>query len=163
MVAQTVVPQGFAAWIGCAAFVLLFLNQLYVAKKNLFGSKQATEISPQPLDVRIAHEFVRKDECVQRHGESTNKIQDIERQITALRSERADDLRVAAAGRKALYEKIEAVRKDVVGQLAGIFDKIDDVRKEASEHSENSRRELTEKIDDLPNQVIATLKNTGAI
>jgi len=48
-------------------------------------------------------------------------------------------------------------------RTAGIYTKVDQVRKESQEHTEAVRKELSDKIDGLPDRLIATLKNTGAL
>ena len=47
--------------------------------------------------------------------------------------------------------------------LQRIYDEIKGVRKEVNEHVEAVRKELSDKMSAIPSELIATLKNTGAI
>ena len=46
---------------------------------------------------------------------------------------------------------------------SALYQKVEDVRKELDNKLTETRAELASKIDDMPERVIATLKNTGAI
>lgn len=134
-------------WLGCLAsvlsgfaFVLMIYNQLSEAKRNLMGRKEG-EI-PQPLSVKMASTFVSEEECRKRY--------------TELADEMAEDRRAGISSRNKIYEEIRRVNHEMEN-------KMDAVRQEVSDHTESVRRELGGQIANLPAQLVAILKNTGAI
>lgn len=46
---------------------------------------------------------------------------------------------------------------------ANLYSKMEEVRKQTSDHTESVRKELSEKIDAMPDRVVALLRNTGAL
>jgi hypothetical protein len=112
-VGQLPTPTGneLLIWCGCAAFVMMFANQAFGLKAKLFGEKKATEITPQPLDVRMISDFVRQQECRERHNESVRAAAITEKTIEALRLERKADMRE-------LHVEVNAVAGDVSGLMA---------------------------------------------
>ncbi len=124
---MTTPPVEFAAWLGCLAFGVMLFNQLAKAKGSLMGEKLRTEVSPQPLMVQAVAECVKERECGERD-------RSIDGRLTALEGAREKDKESASTSRKALYDQIDTVRKD-----------------------------LSQKIDDMPAQIISILRNTGAI
>lgn len=120
-----------AAWLGCLAFVVMLFNQLAKAKQTLLGDKSRTEIGPQPLDVRLTQELVRKEECVSRHDSALARINAIDSELKRLRSDRTEELRLASVSRAGIYNEIKKVQKD-----------------------------LTDKIEQMPNQIVSQLLNT---
>ncbi len=106
------------AFLGCLCFVVGLFNQLAKTKDIVFGKKQETRsIEPQPLRVQLEQEFVRKDECLQRHGESLRSIEEIKADIAMIRGQREEELRLAAQSRKAIYERIEKVQTDLSREM----------------------------------------------
>lgn len=144
--ADTPVPTSleFGGWMLCLAAFLGILNQFFKAKQNLFGEKTKTQISPQPLSVRMEDIYATDRECQARHDREGKRIYDLSREIEMMRQERMKEVSSAASSRAAMYNRVEEVRKELTA------------------HSENMRRELGDKIDQLPAQVIAILRNTGA-
>jgi hypothetical protein len=134
-------------WMGCAAaalggfaFVLMIYNQLSEAKRNLTGNKEGQV--PQPLTVKMASRFVSEEECRKRYKELCDAL--------------ADDRRAGISSRNKLYEEIRRVN----GEMEK---KMDSVRQEVSDHTESVRKELGGQIANLPAQLVAILRNTGAI
>jgi hypothetical protein len=114
-----------AAWLGCLAFFVGFINQLAKAKQNLFGEKaRPTEISPQPLDVRMAAELVRKEDCINRHSEAFSRIQEVRHEVERIREERAQDTLIQSESRKALYERIERTERELLSKMDVISDQV---------------------------------------
>lgn len=66
-----------------------------------------------------------------------------------------------------LWAKMDADRSSfemsASARSAGIYRKIDEVRKETKDDLTTQTRILTEQINSVPSQVITILKNTGAI
>jgi len=106
VLAQTTAPVGLAAWLACAAFVLMLANQAFRLKERLLGEKSPHQIFPQPLDVRSVRDPVTREYCDSNYHASTRRIKAIEQELSELRSER----RESAAK---LEEKIESVSREI--------------------------------------------------
>lgn len=115
--------------IGAIALVMSILGNL--AQINVARRKRERVTLDQPLDVRLIKEFVKAEECLARHAESTSKISAVQLEVHDLRKERTEDARAAAMSRKGMYDQINQVRRD-----------------------------LTEKIDNLPDRIVAQLLNS---
>jgi hypothetical protein len=57
----------------------------------------------------------------------------------------------------------EAAEAQARVRSAGLYSKMEEVRKQTSDHTESVRKELSEKIDAMPDRVVALLRNTGAL
>jgi hypothetical protein len=145
-----------ASFIGALFFLAAGYNQVMKAIDRARDRKQPQEISPQPLQVAMVAEFVRKDEHHRQHSENVQAISDVRREVEGLREDRRRDQEVAAKSRKSLYEKIDEAKDSMA-------ESTESVRKELSEKTEDVRKELSDKIDNVPDRVIAILKNTGAL
>ena len=100
-------PSEYAAigWVMISLGALIVIvNGAFKLWANITGS--GSRISPVPLDVRLTHEFVKKEECMARHGESVNRAQALEAQIEELRQERKVDTEI-------LHEKVNGVAREV--------------------------------------------------
>jgi hypothetical protein len=109
-------PASYASigWVVVIAFSIIGgLNQGFKLYDRVFGKKVETSVGPQPFDVRLVQEFVRRDECQQRHQDSLDNIARVESQITEMRQQREQDITKSALSRKAAYDKIELVNKTV--------------------------------------------------
>ncbi|HSM84604.1 MAG TPA: hypothetical protein VLT16_00575 [Candidatus Limnocylindrales bacterium] len=114
-VAVNATGKDLLVWLACAACVFIamaaitsFFNQAVKAKQNLSGHPAVTEIAPQPLDVRMVHDLVRKDECISRHSESVAGLSAVRRDVDELRRERKADT-------TELHDKINKVAIEVGG------------------------------------------------
>jgi hypothetical protein len=99
MFAQGIVPADIAAWAACLAFTVMLFNQMARARRTLFGEKEQTVVSPQPIEVKEVSGFVTEDECHSRHGP-------VDKQLDELRADRK-------ANAAALHEKINGVAREV--------------------------------------------------
>jgi SMC interacting uncharacterized protein involved in chromosome segregation len=106
LLAQIQPPVGLAAWLACAAFVLMLANQVFRLKERLLGEKSPQQIFPQPLEVRSAHEPVSREFCESNHHAITRRIEFIEQELRDLREER----RKSAA---TLEEQIQTVSREI--------------------------------------------------
>lgn len=100
-------PSEYAAigWvIVSVTAIIVAVNAGFKLWANVTGS--GSRISPVPLDVRLTHEFVKKEECMARHGESVNRAEALEQRIEELRQERKEDTEV-------LHEKVNSVGREV--------------------------------------------------
>ena len=104
-------PVQLMGWLGCLAFVLVIFNQAARAWSVLHPRKN--EISPQPLEVRAAVEWVTQTEFRQRKAELEDRSNGMEKQLADLRLERNEDVKLAAISRKGMYEKIDTVREEM--------------------------------------------------
>jgi hypothetical protein len=102
----------------------------------VLGGKR--KIEPDPLRVQKVENLVTKDFCLTSHNQIYQRLDGHDQQIGAIRQEMKHDRETS--------ESAARVRS------AGIYNKMDD-----------NRRELSDKIDALPAQLIAMLRNTGAI
>jgi len=99
MFAQGIVPADIAAWAACLAFTVMLFNQMARARRTLFGEKEQTVVSPQPIEVKEVSGFVTEGQCRNRHGP-------VEKQLDELRLDRK-------ANATALHEKINGVAREV--------------------------------------------------
>lgn len=90
------------------AAILVAINAAFTLKKNILPTKTSTEISPQPISVQLVEHYVRKEECVGRHNESSSKIGQLQSQMEVLRLERKEE-----TGQ--LRAKVDRVSEDVNG------------------------------------------------
>ena len=100
-------PAGTAAWLACASFVLMLVNQALGLKGRLLGEKRFSEIFPQPLEVKPARDPVTREYCDHNHDTNKQRIKWLEREVVELRK----DGREAA---NKLEQKIEVVRRDLM-------------------------------------------------
>jgi len=106
IIAQMEGPVGLAAWLACAAFVLMLANQALRLKERLLGEKSPQQIFPQPLEVRPVRDPASREFCEGNHQASTRRIEAIEQELGELRDER----RESAAK---LEEQIETVSREI--------------------------------------------------
>jgi len=106
LVAQMSAPAGLAAWLACAAFVIMLANQVFRLKERLLGEKGRQQIFPQPLEVKTAPNPVTRDYCDSNYQANTRRIKAIEQELAELRNER----REAAAK---LERKIELASREI--------------------------------------------------
>src|SRR5438105_13068628 len=90
LLAQLTPPVGLAAWLACAAFVLMLANQAFRLKERLLGEKNPQQIFPQPLDVRPVRDPVSREYCDSNYHASTRRVKAIEQELSELRSERRE-------------------------------------------------------------------------
>src|SRR2546427_801498 len=90
ILSQITAPVGLAAWLACAAFVLMLANQAFRLKERLLGEKSPQQIFPQPLEVRPVADPVSREYCDNVYETSTRRIQAIEQELNELRHERRE-------------------------------------------------------------------------
>jgi uncharacterized protein YicC (UPF0701 family) len=106
LLSQLTVPAGLAAWLACAAFLVMLANQALRLKERLLGEKAAQQIFPQPLDVRAVRDPASREQCDEIYQASMRRIQTVEQELKEVREERR-----AAAGQ--LEAKIETVSREI--------------------------------------------------
>lgn len=103
----------------------------------LFSTRRS-RIEPQPLEITTTDKFSTRDFCTLKHNEIATRFDRVETDI------------------RNLYREIKSERVHT--------ESLNEARtKETYNHMESIRKELSEKIDDLPPQIIATLKNTKGL
>jgi hypothetical protein len=144
--AQLPPPNGLQllVWLACAgsvlaamAFLLMLFNQAAKARKTIRGERDGVDLQ-QPLEVTAHQELAREKDCLSRFDTITTHIQE-------LRAQRERDIASNSATRKAIYEEIKARNDSTWHHIDGV------------------RKELSDKIESVPDRVIATLRNFGAI
>jgi uncharacterized protein YicC (UPF0701 family) len=83
-------PSEIAAWLACAAFVMMLVNQALRLKERLMGERHGQEIFPQPLEVRAVGDPVSKEYCDRNHQESTGRIEAMDQALKEMRQERRE-------------------------------------------------------------------------
>ena len=106
LVAQINPPVGLAAWLACAAFVLMLANQASRLKQRLLGEKNLQQIFPQPLEIRSVRDPASREHCDRNYQASARRIETIEQELAELRHERRE---LAAK----LEEKFETVSREI--------------------------------------------------
>lgn len=125
---------------GSIGWVLVILAAIVTGARQAIGfwrdlTKTGTEVSPQPLMVQAVSDCVKEKDCLERHGALTA-------QMAELRAYRVQDAKDGAASRKGIYEEIKGVQRQM------------------GEHIDEVRRELSQKIDTMPAQIVAQLLNS---
>jgi len=124
------------AWAVGGSFVIstIFSGLQYFLSRRQLVSTQSRTIDNQPIKVQSVEKIVSEKECIERHKSAIDAVEGVKQQLVKLEDARQKDSEQASKDRKTIYAHIDDVR-----------------------------RELSEKIDDMPDRVIATLRNTGAI
>ncbi|MEI6565318.1 MAG: hypothetical protein WCR20_01470 [Verrucomicrobiota bacterium] len=130
---MTGAPVELAAWLGCLAFVVAAVN-------GVMRLVDRMKDKPSPGEVRAeaSDKFVQKAQCEVLHRDFVARLQ-------LLEAQRVSDGREAS------------------GQRARLYDQIKVTNDQTREHIEAVRQELSDKIDQMPDRVIAMLRNFGAI
>lgn len=97
--------------------------------------KKKRQIEPQPLEVRAAAEFVTRDFCARQHEEWGRRQEELGVRVERLREVMSED--------KTSFEANASRRS------AGIYQKIDEVRKELTEANEETRKQMVRGFQDL--------------
>jgi hypothetical protein len=126
-------PVGLAAWLGCASFVLLLVNQAFKLKANVSGRNQQREILPQPLEVAAVTEYVPASafaahvaENRREHENLFAKIGGVDRGLSQRLDLKLDTMqRAAEEGREKLHDRIN----DVLSAVSELRGTVNEMRK----------------------------------
>lgn len=99
-------PAELAAWLGCAAFVMMLSNQALRLKERLLGESQGREISPQPLEVKAVADPVSREYCDHNYQASSRRLDTLEQALLEMRQERRESA-------TKLEEQIRTVSRDI--------------------------------------------------
>ena len=127
-------PVGLAAWLGCAAFVLLLVNQAFKLRANVSGRNSQREILPQPLKVEPAAEYVPASafaahgaENRREHENLFAKIGGVDRGLSQRRDLKLDSMqRAAEEGREKLHGRIN----DVLAAVSELRGTVNEMKKD---------------------------------
>ena len=114
---------------------------------GIIGVTKKQEVAvEQPVTVKVLaelHDEFASKESFDQHVKKTHS------EFSAIREEHRRD--------RESSEKAASIR------AAGIYNRIDDTRKELGDKLDDNRRELSAEINNMEARIITTLKNTGAI
>lgn len=127
------VPVEIAKWLACLVFMVGLFNLCHKAYKNISGKK------PHPPNEQLDQS---QKAVIERVDKVEERIDEVARQQNSDREE---------------GEKTARVRS------AGIYSKLEDVRKEMKNDLEKQTSTLQERIDRMPEKLVNLLRNTGAI
>lgn len=125
--------KGIPGWLVSAGALLWITNEIFKLAKNIRGKE------PLPPNEQLELS----------HGALVERVDNIEGDIKGIRSE--------------LKEDRSANERHASARSSAIYKKIDDMRAEITAHVESVRRELSGNQNDIPDRIVAMLKNTGAI
>lgn len=116
MIAEaTAAPAGLAAWLACAAFVLMLVNQGFKLKRNLVGDPADPPNSSLNIQVQtVARDVERIDGDVKRVDGDVKKL-------------RQDIVTNGETRRVAIEGKVEAVAKENRAQCLSIHTRLDEM------------------------------------
>ena len=137
----------FEGWTLAAAIVgtLTAIVAAVIAWLVYRRKRERVKVEPDPLRVQQVHDFVRNNECLARHQESLNGLSDVRKDIKELREKNMKDVELAGFSRKAIYKEIK------------------DTNEGTRSHIESVRVELSAQINNMPDRIIALLRNAGVI
>ena len=116
-IAQMATPQpnDLFVWLGCAAFVMVFLNQGSTFWKNISGGLQKKQPSS-------ADQLVTTEECKERHAASEPRFSGLSNKIDSLRMEVKADMqegeRRAEERSHGIHQRINKL-SEVLGEVKG--------------------------------------------
>lgn len=139
-------PTSYAAigWLLVSVVAIITgANQVIKLWDRISG--QGKSAIPQPLQVEQAVKFVTKEQCEHLHQTQAATVQALKVELNELRQQRIQDAKDSSFSRKALYAEIKEANEN------------------ATAHIEAVRKELSERIEAMPDRVVALLRNTGVI
>lgn len=134
-------------WIVCLFAIVAGTKACFDLVDRFRGKQQ--QISPQPLDVRMVSEFVKKEECAARHAASAQIAAGIREEVTVLRAERKQDVDIAARSRKALYEKIDEAKAEMSQRIESVRNDVTEMEHRMNSAGEARMDKVHERINDV--------------
>jgi hypothetical protein len=130
-------PNEIAAWLACAAFVMMLLNQAFRLKERLLGQRQGQEIFPKPLEIKTVADPATKEYCDRNHQASSRRMESLEQALADLRQVRRDST-------AKLEEQVRTLSRDIPelerrlnaateARMAKVHDRINEVLGEVRE------------------------------
>lgn len=102
-------PAGYAAWIACAAFTVVLLRQGLLLADRFSGKAEKTHITPQPLEVREALEFVSREDFKETTDRIEADIKKLESSLSTLAQNQRQDVGAIYGELKPLRESVAAL------------------------------------------------------
>jgi hypothetical protein len=126
-------------WLGILTFLVFLTNGLFKLWNNLKGKPSPGEVAAQASErYQLKGDFATRQE-----------LKDLEARIEQM-SEAGEDSR-------------QALRDHIDGSMSDLTKKVDDVRKELSASLAEQAKEFGQALRDQPGQIVAILRNTGAL
>lgn len=111
-------PAEIAAWLACAAFVLMLLNGAWKLKGNITGESSRRELQ-QPFVVEMAKQFPSRDELHKVVDENDRAHRDLFAKLGG----------IERGHRSALDEQIRSIRAELREDVQGIHLRINSIEK----------------------------------
>lgn len=110
----------------------------HLVKKTVNPAREVREISPQPLQVTPAPQWIQRHEVMAQHGALESRVLRMETSFESLRAELRND--------RVTSDQAQSARAE---QLHRVVDEL--------------RTEVNNRISDMPSQIVALLRNAGVI
>lgn len=143
----TEAPKGFSNWLANSLFALGCIFAVIKIVKEFRGEPP---VPPTPPNGELHHAITAIVKRVDGHGS------DIERLHANLERHRADEDRVDSSHRKALYSKLDE-------NIAGVYERMEENRKELSHEIAALRTENNTKMEQLPERILNMLDKINAL
>jgi hypothetical protein len=114
---------------------------------RMLGKKQ--QISPQPLEIRAAVEFVKQSEFRAAHEHFEQRDDHLEKQLAAMRVERIQDVKDAALSRKGIYDKLDSMRRELSTEAQQVRREIPELERRISAAGEERITKVHDRINDV--------------
>jgi hypothetical protein len=114
---------------------------------RMLGKQQ--KISPQPLVVQAAIEFVKQEEFRAAHEHFEQRDDHLEKQLAAMRVERIQDVKDAALSRKGIYDKLDSMRRELSQEAQQVRREIPDLERRISAAGEERITKVHDRINEV--------------
>ena len=140
-------PSGseLLVWLAGLGLLLMLLDRVLRIKRSIFPRKDDVEIHPRPLEIRKAVDYVTKEHCDAIHSGTASHIRELKVSVSDILS------------------RLEKGRADGDYMRKAIYSEIKEREQATRQHIESVRHELSEKIDAMPDRLVAMLRNFGVI
>jgi hypothetical protein len=121
------------------SILMVVLAGLVLGARAAFRRGEARrEIEPQPLEVKPVEPFVTAGACRLAQEDTSRRLTTVEQEILALRREMREDR--------------ERLSRQMLEELGKVYDRL-----------QEGERRLEDNMRTLPSEIVALLRNTGAI
>lgn len=163
--AMSAAPATIASWLECLAWVIgIVLGGIYVLK----------EVRGKPANEKLhssQQELTRRIEKLEGGLVGAEWFKSVDAKLLVIqedvKKDRADHEKHISVRASRIYDEMksntEGLRKELQDQGERRVIQIDDLRREVMGRIEETRKELSDNLIAMPNQIVALLKNTDAI
>jgi hypothetical protein len=161
----TTPPKNLTEWIACALFLIVGLNYIFDLVSKLKSKPQASDVqreASQTFATKVELEkHLQQDEAV--HNQLFAKIGGSERGVEARLVERINKLESATTNQlKEMGSDSVTSRRDMHKDIEAMKADIEGIKRDIA-HNADQLKVVAEQQNNLPNQIITLLLNTGAI